>query len=80
MPFSKDGRWPFYGKQYKGLRGVDTTYFGSVIGWLTLETNTVWGDLDGFKKPGWVNPVPPNIYSAGFSNATPKRSLYQKNS
>jgi hypothetical protein len=71
MPPSQEGRWPFYSKAYKVMRGIYPAYMGSAQGWLTFSNDNVWGDLTWQKRAGWTPlplPVQPNLYPLGFSN------------
>jgi len=70
---SKTGAWPFYAPMYfyaradggnpPQLGGIVKSYHGSLIGWLYVTNNSVYGDLV-WSKVGWTN----GYYDGGFTN------------
>jgi hypothetical protein len=83
---SKNGEWPLFSHLYKGAAvvGVKTNvqYKGSIMGWITIETNTPapintnlapQGSLLWTKK-AWTN----QTYQAGFTNSVAVLGSLQK--
>ncbi len=72
IPLSSDLKIPFYQALYKNAASTPTTFSGSAIGWLTLDTDPKVVHSDSLY---WSHGPVPNIpYSTGFSNTSSARA------